>query len=153
MNRRTFTREQIKKISKNKNVNRCSTKSVMYTKSFKIKALRQYNYFDPAKYYIITTNNLKLSGEASLHFIMKNRLRTCGSLSFVAVVLLKKLGFQSRLVGGKRKASGRWVHHAWIEVKLKNRWQPFDLFAKNFKLSPKKSRKIKTCRSWKELNY
>lgn len=43
MNRRTFTREQIKKISRNKNVNRCSTKSVMYTKSFKIKALRQYN--------------------------------------------------------------------------------------------------------------
>ena len=42
MNRRTFTREQIEKISKNKNVRRCSTKSVMYTKDFKLKA-RQYN--------------------------------------------------------------------------------------------------------------
>lgn len=43
MNRRTFTKEQIKQISKNKNVNRCGTKSVMYTKSFKTKALMQYN--------------------------------------------------------------------------------------------------------------
>jgi len=43
MNRRIFTKEQIKQISKNKNVSRCGTKSVMYTKSFKIKALRQYN--------------------------------------------------------------------------------------------------------------
>ena len=43
MNRRIFTKEQIKRISKNKNVSRCGTKSVMYTKSFKIKALRQYN--------------------------------------------------------------------------------------------------------------
>ncbi|MEA1981351.1 MAG: hypothetical protein U9N54_10295 [candidate division Zixibacteria bacterium] len=43
MNRRTFTKEQIKKISKNKNVSRCGTKSVMYAKSFKTKALRQYN--------------------------------------------------------------------------------------------------------------
>jgi len=43
MNRRTFTKEQIKIISKNKNVSRCGTKSVMYTKKFKIKALKQYN--------------------------------------------------------------------------------------------------------------
>jgi len=43
MSRRTFTKEQIKQISKNKNVNRCGTKSVMYAKNFKIKALKQYN--------------------------------------------------------------------------------------------------------------
>jgi len=43
MNRKTFTREQIEEISKNKNVRRCSPKSVMYTKDFKLKALRQYN--------------------------------------------------------------------------------------------------------------
>jgi len=43
MNRRTFTKEQIKQISNNKNVRRCSNKSIMYAKSFKLKALRQYN--------------------------------------------------------------------------------------------------------------
>jgi len=43
MNRRTFTKEQIKKISRNKNVSRCGPNSVRYTKQFKLKALKQYN--------------------------------------------------------------------------------------------------------------
>jgi len=43
MNRRTFTREQITKLSRNKNVSRCGTKSVRYTGSFKLSALKQYN--------------------------------------------------------------------------------------------------------------
>ena len=43
MSIRTLTNEQIKKLSKNKNVSRCSTKSVRYTKSFRASALKQYN--------------------------------------------------------------------------------------------------------------
>lgn len=43
MNRRVFTTEQIKKLSKNKNVVRCGATSVRYTRSFKASALRQYN--------------------------------------------------------------------------------------------------------------
>jgi len=112
-----------------------------------------HGYFDPAKYYVTTTNNLKLSRKAGLHFIMKNRLRTCGSLSYVAAVLLRRLGYKVRLVNGKRRVNRHWAQHAWIEVELKNRWQPFDLFAKNFKLSPKQNRKIRTCQSWKELSF
>jgi len=112
-----------------------------------------HGYFNPAKYYVTTTNNLILSRKASLNFIMKNRLRTCGSLSSVAAMLLKKLGFQTRLVHGKQNIDGRWAQHAWIEVKLKDKWQPFDLFAKDFKLVPNKNKKIRTCQSWRELNY
>jgi len=43
MIRRTFTEEQIKTLSKNKNVRRCGAKSVRYTRSFKAEALRKYN--------------------------------------------------------------------------------------------------------------
>lgn len=43
MNRRTFTKEQMKRLSKNRNVRRCGTKSVRYTRSFKASALSQYN--------------------------------------------------------------------------------------------------------------
>lgn len=43
MNRKIFTEEQIKTLSKNKNVRRCGAKSVRYKKSFKESALRQYN--------------------------------------------------------------------------------------------------------------
>jgi hypothetical protein len=43
MNRKTFTSEQIAKLSKNKHVNRCGSTSVMYKKSFRVSALKQYN--------------------------------------------------------------------------------------------------------------
>ncbi len=109
-------------------------------------------YFDPAKYYVTTTNNFRLSRKASLNFIMKNRLRTCGSLSFIAAMLLKKLGYQTRLVDGKRKINGgHWAQHAWIEVKFNNKWQSFDLFAKDFRLDSKKNKKIRTYLTWRKL--
>ena len=38
-----FTKGQIKKLSENKNVERCGLSSVQYAKSFKEKALKQYN--------------------------------------------------------------------------------------------------------------
>lgn len=43
MNRRILTKEQIKKLSQNKNVSRCGSKSVRYTKEFKKTAIQQYN--------------------------------------------------------------------------------------------------------------
>lgn len=43
MTRKIFTQEQIKELSKNKNVRRCSAKSVRYRRNFKLSALRQYN--------------------------------------------------------------------------------------------------------------
>lgn len=43
MSIRTLTNEQIKKLSRNKNVSRCSAKSVRYTRSFRESALRKYN--------------------------------------------------------------------------------------------------------------
>jgi len=43
MDRKTFAKEQIKELSKNKNVSHCGLKSVRYTKRFKLSALKQYN--------------------------------------------------------------------------------------------------------------
>ena len=42
MIRKTFTNEQIKKLSENKNISHCGGK-VRYTKAFKQFAIRQYN--------------------------------------------------------------------------------------------------------------
>mgnify|MGYP000939219917 CR=1 FL=1 len=39
---RKLTREQIKKLSENKNVKRCGQSSIIYTKAFKEYALKQY---------------------------------------------------------------------------------------------------------------
>jgi transposase len=43
MIRKILTEEQIKTISKNKNVRRCGAKSVRYNKSFKLTALKKYH--------------------------------------------------------------------------------------------------------------
>lgn len=40
---RILTDEQIKRISNNKNVSRCSAQSIRYRKDFKARAVRQYN--------------------------------------------------------------------------------------------------------------
>src|SRR3989344_3864022 len=42
MSKRIFNEEQIEEISKNKNVARCSDKSVTYHKDFKIGAIKKY---------------------------------------------------------------------------------------------------------------
>lgn len=43
MNRRTFTSRQIAELSKNKNVRRCSNKSIMFRREFKVRAVKEYN--------------------------------------------------------------------------------------------------------------
>lgn len=42
MPKRIFTKEQIKKLSRNKNISRCSATTVRYTREFKDLAVRQY---------------------------------------------------------------------------------------------------------------
>jgi transposase len=43
MSKRMFTQEQIKELSENENVIRCSEKSITYSHDFKIKAVKQYH--------------------------------------------------------------------------------------------------------------
>jgi len=42
MNKRIFTKEQIEDLLRNKNVEKCSAKSISYRKDFKILAVREY---------------------------------------------------------------------------------------------------------------
>lgn len=43
MSKVRFTKEQIEELLKNKNIEKCSEKSITYNKDFKIKAVNQYN--------------------------------------------------------------------------------------------------------------
>lgn len=43
MSKRRFTKDQIEELLKNKNIERCSEKSITYSKEFKIRAIKQYN--------------------------------------------------------------------------------------------------------------
>jgi len=43
MSKVRFTKEQIEELLKNKNIEKCSEKSITYNKDFKIKEVNQYN--------------------------------------------------------------------------------------------------------------
>jgi len=43
MSKRVFTKGQIQELLKNESVSRCSSKSITYSNSFKIKAIKQYD--------------------------------------------------------------------------------------------------------------
>jgi len=43
MSKRKFTTDQIIELSKNKNVAKCSDKSITYNKEFKVRAVKQYH--------------------------------------------------------------------------------------------------------------
>jgi transposase-like protein len=43
MNKKKYTHDQIKKLSKNKNIARCGNTKVRYSKEFKQAAIKQYN--------------------------------------------------------------------------------------------------------------
>ena len=42
MSKRRFAKEQIQKLLKNSNIEKCSEKSITYNKEFKIRAIKQY---------------------------------------------------------------------------------------------------------------
>lgn len=42
MSKRRFTADQITKLLKNKNITKCSEKSISYNKKFKLQAIKQY---------------------------------------------------------------------------------------------------------------
>ena len=43
MSKRIFTKEEIKELLKNKNISRCSERSITYRRDFKIRSVKEYN--------------------------------------------------------------------------------------------------------------
>lgn len=60
-----FTKEQIKELSKNKNIAKCSDKSITYNNDFMIKAVKQYydEYLVPKEIFIQAGFNLEMIGK------------------------------------------------------------------------------------------
>lgn len=72
MSKRIFTKEQIEELSKNKNVERCSNKSITYAKDFKIRAVKQYydEYLTPQEIFIQAGFNLETIGRENPRYCL-----------------------------------------------------------------------------------
>ncbi len=110
-----------------------------------------HSLFDQHKYYVLTTKNYRLSRGATLNFILKNRLRTCGSITTVLAHILRSVGFTVMLVDGKLRKDNKWSKHSWLKVKLGKTWHSFDPFSKNFLIDKKTHKVLGVYSSWKEI--
>jgi len=92
-----------------------------------------HNFFTTEKYYT-TTANLQLSRFITATNIIKKRLRTCGSISAICTLVLRKLGIPTKLIDGKIYKDGRWRTHSWIEVYIEDdkSFVSFDPFSKDY---------------------
>ena len=101
------------------------------------------NEFDPRKYYVTNTRNLKLSRFLSVSSIIKMRLRTCGSISAVCATILRKLGYHTKLVDGYIIERSQKRRHAWIEVYIQKekKFIALDPFMYGYKVNSKAYRR------------
>ena len=66
MSKRIFTKEQIEELLKNKNITKCSKRSITYNKDFKIDALSKYKEgFSPKEIFKDAGFDLDLIGKES----------------------------------------------------------------------------------------
>ena len=65
MNKRIFTKKQIKKLTKNPHIKKCSQKTITYSQDFKVKAVKQYQeeYMTPQEIFIQTGFDLEIIGK------------------------------------------------------------------------------------------
>ena len=71
MSKRTFTQEQIASLLKNKNVARCSEKSVTYHKDFKLAAVKRYREgLSPSAIFAEAGFNLALIGRKTPKWLL-----------------------------------------------------------------------------------
>lgn len=78
MNKRIFTQEQISSLCKNKNVSRCSEKSITYDKDFKIAAIQRYwEGLSPSAIFQEAGFNLALIGRETPKWCLIRWRRKC----------------------------------------------------------------------------
>ena len=65
MSKKIFTREQVQALLENKNVAKCSEKSITYSPNFKLKAVRQYydEGLSPTQIFIEAGFDIKVIGK------------------------------------------------------------------------------------------
>jgi len=100
MNKRIFIQKQISELSKNKNVKKCSEKSITYTKEFKIKAVKQYQeeYLAPNEIFEQAGFDLNTIGKRTSTWCLDRWKKTFQTKGFNA------LNTENR---GKTKGGGR----------------------------------------------
>jgi transglutaminase-like putative cysteine protease len=106
--------------------------------------------FDPLKYNITKTNNLKDSRYINVREILRIRQDSCGSLATVVASVLRTLGISCKLIHGRYFRDNGSIFHAWNEVHIDGNWIPFDIRGKK-RFIDERYRKISEMVDWEDL--
>jgi len=111
-----------------------------------------YKEFNQNHRYVMTTKNLKLSRFIPLGKVIKMKLITCATVSAIVAVVLRKMGYPTKLIHGKLKKHNGQSYHAWIEVYLKEKggFVPFDPSLNQYKIT-KNHKRLGAYVDWREL--
>jgi len=108
MSKRIFTQEQIEEISKNKNIARCSEKSITYHRDFKVVAIKKYDQGMSAKEIFKEAGfDLKVLGRDTPRYRIRDWRKT-----------FKTKGIQGLSVEARGKGGGR-PKTKWLSDKEK----------------------------------
>ena len=106
--------------------------------------------FDPKKYKITQTNNLRTSRLISVSDVLAKRQNSCGSMATVVASVLRNLKIPTKLIHGKLTVGDKEMLHAWNEVNFENQWEPFDITRQDFKIGDLHVKKFEAL-DWEEL--
>lgn len=111
-----------------------------------------FDYFDPAKHYVTTTTDYRLSRFLPVSRIIRRRLRTCGAICAVDACVLRHLGHAVKLIDGRVWTKEKSIRHAWLEIYIPKfkKFVGFDSFGIDFKLKPRR-KKYGEYRDWSEF--
>jgi hypothetical protein len=85
---------------------------------------------------VTTTNVFENSRFISATDVLAKRQNSCGSMATVAASVFRNLGIPTKLINGKFIRNNPDMRHAWNEFFINNKWQPYDITRKDFKLTP-----------------
>ena len=111
--------------------------------------LAELNY---KRFKVVTSKNWRKSRFTSARDILRERLRTCGTLALLVACGLKSLGIPTKLVHGYFKNPKEKFRHAWNEIYFPEykKFLPLDITRLNYKITPQHM-KVKECIDWEEL--
>lgn len=99
-----------------------------------VNSLYEFVYQIPGK---------KTSELTSALATLNNNEASCNGKSRLLVALCRSLGLEARMVGGLLlEEAEKRTSHAWVEVRMGNKWVPFDAYNGHFASLPAKYLKI-----------
>lgn len=107
--------------------------------------------FDPDRYEIYKTNNIRISRLITAREVIEKRQDSCGAIATLVASVFRNLGVPTKIIHGRFIQNNPEMRHAWNEVLLDTgKWMPIDLKGKKRGISEYHIREFEVV-DWEEV--